>query len=280
MPYPHDSVGVSDTAYILLRDLIRDKIGMYFGEGRRDLLLDRLSPLVLERGFGHYLDYYYLLKYDPTAADEWQRVADALAVPETYFWREADQIRALANVVVPEYAERGGPWPLRIWSAACSSGEEPLTIAMALDEAGWLDRIPIEIVGSDISAAALARAQSGLYRERSLRALSPALRARYFAPAGNQWQVSPYLLKRVQWQRVNLVVPDEIAPLATAPVIFCRNVFIYLTDETIQRVACLLGAQMPAPGYLFVAAAESLLRFATQFELQEIGGALVYVKCR
>jgi hypothetical protein len=99
-----------------------------------------MAPLVVERGFRSFLDLYYLLKYDEvSAAEAWRHVLDALSVPETYFWREMDQIRAIVCRVVPELARRGAGG-IRIWSAPCASGEEPLTIAMALNEAGWFDR--------------------------------------------------------------------------------------------------------------------------------------------
>jgi chemotaxis protein methyltransferase CheR len=269
-----------DTSFILLRDLIEERLGLCYEENRRDLMADRLSPLVLERGFGSFLDYYYLLKYDMAAAGEWLRVADALAVPETYFYREMDQIRALVDVLVPQFAAQSSGPALRVWSAACASGEEPLTIAMALDEAGWFQRLPIELVATDASPAAIARARRGLYRERSLRNLSPQQRERYFTLRGDQWQVSPALLSRVRFATANLVVEADVAPYGTAPIIFMRNVFIYFSEQAIRRTVSFLSQMMPVPGYLFVGAAESLLRISTEFQLEEVGRALVYVRRR
>src|SRR5215211_7201655 len=120
----------------LIRSLINERTGMFFDNGKSDLLIDKLSPLVIERGFGSYLDYYYLLKYDPAARIEWQNVMNVLSVQETYFWREFDQIRSLVQTLLPQWQARSGNSKLRIWSAACATGEEPLTIAMALNEAG------------------------------------------------------------------------------------------------------------------------------------------------
>ena len=110
---------------------------MFFDNGKRDLLIDKLAPLVIERGFSSYLDYYYLLKYDTAARVEWQNVLNALSVQETYFWREFDQIRTLVGILLPQWHAENAGSTLRIWSAACATGEEPLTIAIALDEAGW-----------------------------------------------------------------------------------------------------------------------------------------------
>src|SRR5690348_1898719 len=121
----------------LIQTLINERTGMFFDNGKSDLLMDKLSPLVIERGFSSYLDYYYLLKYDTSAGIEWRNVMNALSVQETYLWREFDQIRALVQSLLPEWHARNTGAPLRIWSAACATGEEPLTIAIALNEAGW-----------------------------------------------------------------------------------------------------------------------------------------------
>src|SRR5215212_7915398 len=101
----------------LIRNLINERTGMFFDNGKSDLLMDKLSPLVIERGFSSYLDYYYLLKYDETARAEWQNVMNALSVQETYFWREFDQVRAFVQTLMPQWHAGGGSSPLRIWSA-------------------------------------------------------------------------------------------------------------------------------------------------------------------
>src|SRR5689334_24231415 len=95
----HDGLGLSSSALPLLRDLIHERAGLFYDSSRLDTLADRLSALVVERGFDSFLDYYYLLKYDAGSAPEWTRVMDALSVPETYFWREIDQVHAIAGQV-------------------------------------------------------------------------------------------------------------------------------------------------------------------------------------
>lgn len=274
------SLGVTGGADRLLRDLIHERTGLFFDNGKGDILADKLSPLVIERGFTSLLDYYYLLKYDDAAQDEWLNVMNALSVQETYFWREMDQVRALVEWVVPRWFAAPGAGPLKIWSAACATGEEPLTIAMALDEAGWLGRAPIEIHASDASTSAVAKARRGVYRERSFRNLSAELRANYFTheAATKTWRIDAKLHARIRWGVVNLMNEAEIAPWAAANVIFCRNVFIYFSDQTIGRTVRSFAAHIRPPGYLFVAASESLLRHSADFELQEIGSAFVYVK--
>jgi len=274
-----DALGIPPIGLPVLRELIHDRTGLFFDADRTELLAERIAPLVVERGFRSFLDLYYLLRYDEgLAAEAWRQVLDALSVPETYFWREMDQIRAVACRVVPELVRLGAD-RIRIWSAPCASGEEPLTIAMALNEAGWFDRIPIEIHGSDGSAAAIARAKAGRYRQRSMRALPEPMLEKYFTADEGSYVPQADLARRItSWSVVNLMVPEDVAPYARAPIVFCRNAFIYFSPQAIKRVVAQLAAAMPTPAYLCVGASESLLTATSAFSLEEIDRAFVYVK--
>lgn len=272
-----DILSLPESVFRILRDLIHERTGVFYDDAKRDMLASKLAPHVLAAGFASFLDYYYLLKYDPDAAAEWQRVINLLSVPETFFWREMDQIQALVRVVVPQLIAQGVA-PVRIWSAACASGEEPLTIAMALSEAGLLGRAAIEIAGSDASSAAIEKARAGVYRERSFRTLPPELQARYFTRDGATWRIDPDLHRRVSWHVANITSAADIAGLSAASVVFCRNAFIYFGEPMVRKTVELFWQAMPSPGYLFVGAAESLLRLTARFELTEIERAFVYVK--
>lgn len=258
----------------LLRDLIHERTGIFFDTDRLGTMLEKIEPRLGARGCVSYLDYYYLLRYGDDNQDEWRRVMDAFSVQETYFWRELDQIRALVDVVVPAWFQ-STLQPLRIWSAACATGEEPYTIAMALEEAGW-GAHPIEIYASDVSESALAKARAGVYRERAFRALPLDLRQKYFRPRAGGLEIDRRVAARVRFQWANLVVPDEIESLALSPVIFCRNVFIYFSPAAISRVVASFAQRMPAGGHLFVGASESLLKLTQDFELTELNHAFVY----
>jgi chemotaxis protein methyltransferase CheR len=277
MQFQAESLGLAGTVTTVLRDLVHERLGLSYEPAQFDQVADRLAPLVVARGLGSFMDYYYQLKYSDDPA-EWGRVMDALAVQETYFWREIDQVRAVVEQIVPALAARRDDRPLRIWSVPCATGEEPLTIAMMLDEQGWFERIPIEIVGSDASPSAIAKAREGRYSQRAFRNLPPALREKYFDASGDRWTVASRLRRRVTFDVVNLMDTEAVARHAASPVIFCRNVFIYFSAQSIQRGVEAFARSMPDPGYLCVGASESLLRFATAFELHEIGGAFVYVK--
>lgn len=278
MALPTD-LGLSSSALPLLRDLVHERLGLFYETDRYDALADRLAPLVFDAGFSSFLDYYYLLKYDEHAPREWLRVMDALSVTETYFWREIDQVRAIVEIVVPALVRERPGSPVRIWSVPCATGEEPLTIAMLLEEAGLFSRGAIEIHASDASPAALEKARAGRFRERSFRSLPPYLRLKYFHQDGDAWRVSPALHARVtSWTTVNLRCEGEVARHAGVPIVFCRNVFIYFSPDAVRRVVAQLARTMPSPGYLCVGASESLLKLSTAFELEEVGDAFVYVK--
>jgi chemotaxis protein methyltransferase CheR len=258
----------------LLRDLIHERTGLFFEDSRMDLLLEKLEPCAQNSLCQSFLEYYYILKDNQQG--EWDNAWESLSVQETYFWREISQINALTKVLVPEWFENHAT-TFRVWSAACATGEEPYSIAMALVEAG-LGSHPIEIVGTDASPNALEKAGIAIYREKSFRAIPSALREKYFTPVSGGWKLCSEITNRVQFKRVNLFESGEIAPLARSHVVFCRNVFIYFSPHSIRQTVAMLALRMPPGGCLFVGAAESLLRMTTDFELREISGALAYVR--
>ena len=277
MSFNVESLGLSGSVTTIIRDLLHERLGLSYEPSQYEQIGDRLAPLVVARGLNSFMDYYYLLKYaeDPV---EWGRVMDALAIQETYFWREIDQVRAAVDQVIPHLARQREGRPIKIWSVPCATGEEPLTIAMMLNELGWFDRVPIEIAGSDASPAAVAKAREGRYGQRAFRNLPPALREKYFTVSGDRSIVDPGLQARVSYDVVNLMDTAAVTSHAAVPLIFCRNVFIYFSDQSIRRAVDIFARSMPEPAFLCLGASESLLRLATRFELQEIGGAFIYVK--
>lgn len=260
----------------LLRDLLHERIGVFFEDDRLDLMREKLQPEAERNGCRALLDYYYILKYEEKGPEEWRRVLDAFSVQETYFWREFDQIKWLVSEAVPAWFKANAT-PFRIWSAACASGEEPYTIAMALNEAGW-GGYPIEIFGTDGSELALARAKARRYRERSFRASPPLIRVKYFTPDGDGMILAPEIASRVQFSWANLMELRNLAPMPPLNVIFCRNVFIYFSAATIKRVIPEFAARLLPRGALCVGSSESLLRLTDQFNLTDRKGASVYEK--
>jgi len=271
-----ETIRLPGNIFAILRDLIHETTGLHYDPDKADILAEKLSHRVLEHKFESFLDYYYLLKYGPDAEQEWPHVLNALSVQETYFWREDAQIEAFTREILPRYITDHPFRPVDIWCAACATGEEPLTIAIALNEAGWFEKAQVRIVATDASTAAIAKAGQGLYRDRSFRALSAPLKEKYFRETERGWQVDPVLSSRVQFACANLVAPETARMYGCVPFIFCRNVFIYFSEASVRRALDGFARNMVRPGYLFVGASESLLRVTTDFELEAVGNAFAY----
>jgi len=269
-----------DSLYVLLRDLIVERTGVLFDEPKRTLLADKLCGLVTSNGLTSLLDYYYLLRYDDPAGNHLADLMDRLAVPETFFWRQSEQLQAIADIVAPAHFAKHPDRALRIWSAACCTGEEPISAAIALAETGQLQPGAVEIVATDGSRAMVERARRGEYGERSFRQLPDKLRERYFEPVGDRWRPLDALRRDIRWGVANLARPADVHRFAAADVILCRNVFIYFADDAIRDVVRIFHNTMPPDGYLFLGAAESLTRLGVDLQLAEVGGAFAYVKAQ
>jgi chemotaxis protein methyltransferase CheR len=279
LAHGNPTFALTDAAFVLLRDAIVQRTGIMFDDGKRGVMADKLSELVAANGLTSFLDYYYLLRYDENADAHWAALLDRLSVPETFFWRQSEQIDAVASVIAPAHFAAYPGKPLRIWSAACCTGEEPISMAIALAEQGLLGEQPIEIVATDGSRAMIERARAGSYGARSFRHLPPELKERYFEPIGDErWRPIPRISRAVRWGIANLALPAEVKPYAAAEVIFCRNVFIYFSDEAIRSTVRVFSEYMSPEGFLFVGASESLTRLGVELELAEVGGAFTYVK--
>jgi chemotaxis protein methyltransferase CheR len=254
--------------------LVEERIGLHYTGPDMPLFADKLHARAAQAGFDSLFDYYYYLRYDTSSGPELARLLEALVVHETFFFREQTTLdAALSHVLAPLITRGERP---RIWSSACSTGEEPLTLAMLLDERGVLDSC--EIVASDVSPDALVRAQGGAFGGRSLRALPETARDRWFRPAreASGLKIDPRILRAVQWRQVNLLEAAEVTRLGLFDLILCRNVLIYFSDVTIGRVVGQLGGALRPEGRLAVGASESLLRFGTFLACEELGGAFFY----
>jgi chemotaxis protein methyltransferase CheR len=270
------SLPLSPQVFAITSALIEEKTGICHDPGDREALAEKLSQRAVERGFDSLLDYYYSLRYDADAEIELKALVETLVVQETYLFRESDALKALVDVVLPERleeAERAGR-RARVWSAACATGEEPVTLAMLLDQRGILDRV--ELIASDISVRGLERAREGIFGGRALRAFPDAMRAAYTTTLpGGRVLVDPQLGRRIQWRSLNLIDSSAVAAIGSVDAIVCRNVLIYFGDEGCRRVATSLSNALAPGGVLLVGASESLLRFGI-FHCEERAGSFFY----
>jgi chemotaxis protein methyltransferase CheR len=261
--------------FAILSGLVEDRAGLHYAHSEGELFTDKLTARALEAGFETLLDYYYFLRYDPGGSQELDALIDALLVHETYFFREFPPLQLVVDgFLAPLVAAGGRP---RVWCAACATGEEPLTLAMLLAERGLLDRV--ELVASDVGARALARAESGDFSKRALRAPPPNFPwERRLRVEEGRVVVDRLIRAAVSWKRVNLFDGPAIAELGQFDVVLCRNVLIYFNDTNAQRVLKHLHDALVNGGVLLIGVSESLLRFATPYVCEEHAGVFLYRK--
>ena len=267
-----------DDVFRLLADMIRTRSGIDFTESNRFLLESRVQHRVEELRLESPLAYLHRLRYAGEES-EFDHLLDRVTNPETYFFREAEQLAAFSEDLLSEWEQAPPAGPLRIWSAGCASGEEPFTVAMLLEEKSFFGRHSVEIFGSDISVGSLARARAGVFRENAFRQTSDERRARFFEPEGpGRFRIREEVRNRVSFGRLNLIEPARLAALPRFHVIFCRNVLIYLDDRSKRSVVDSLYERLLPGGHLFLGRVESLVAFSTRFRLRHLPHDLVYRK--
>ncbi|MBV8520337.1 MAG: protein-glutamate O-methyltransferase CheR [Acidobacteria bacterium] len=268
-----------DDVFRLLREQIYKRSGMWFSDSSKYLLQKRLSPRARELNFDSFQKYFYFLQYDPRADAEFDQIFDLVTTNETYFFREPAQLQAFIEEVIPDILSRKTVKKVRIWSAGCSSGEEPYSLAMLLQEAGWYDHATFEIFASDINQQVLSKARKGQYRENAFRATTPALRDKYFTrEADGSWKVSDEVRNRVSFGRLNLYDEARVSLLGHLDVVFCRNVIIYFDDASKKIVVTNFYNRLVESGYLLLGHSESLISLSTQFKLRHLKHDMVYQK--
>ncbi|MEA2488778.1 MAG: chemotaxis protein methyltransferase CheR [Acidobacteriota bacterium] len=272
-------IDLPDDVFRLLRDQIYKRSGMWFNDSSKYLLQKRLSPRARELNFDSFQKYFYFLQYDPRAEAEFDQIWDLVTTNETYFFREPAQLTAFVDEIVPDILARKPVKKIRIWSAGCSSGEEPYSLAMLLQEAGWFHQASFEIFASDINQQVLARARKGTYRESAFRATAPNLRDKYFhRNDDNSWKIRDEIRNRVSFGRLNLYDEARVSLLGHLDIVFCRNVIIYFDDASKRIVVTNFYNRLVEGGYLLLGHSESLISLSTQFKLRHLKNDMVYQK--
>ena len=268
-----------DDVFRQMREQIYKRTGMFFSDSSKYLIQKRLSPRAKELNFDSFQKYFYFLQYDPRAEAEFDQIYDLVTTNETYFFREPAQLAAFVEEIVPEILSHKSIRKVRIWSAGCSSGEEPYSIAMLLQESGLYGHASFEIFASDINQLVLAKARRGAYRENAFRATDPAVRERYFTrEADGSWRISDDIRNRVSFGRLNLYDEPRVTLLGHVDIIFCRNVIIYFDEASKKVVVGSFYNRLLDGGYLLLGHSESLISLSTQFKLRHLKNDMVYQK--
>lgn len=275
-----DIIQLPDDVFRLLRDVIKDYCGIYFDESSKYLFEKRLSKRVIINHLNDFREYYRLLLYDKRREEEFSFIIDVLTVNETYFFRELNQLKALTDEILPEIKEtKKNEKKIRIWSAGCSTGEEPYTISMMLLEMNsQLEGWEIEIVGSDINYRVLQNARRGVYRQNSFRATDEYFLKKYFTADNNLYRINDNVRKLVNFNCLNLLDPLKIKFIGMADVILCRNVLIYFDQEVRKKIIDIFYNRLVEGGYLLLGHAESLINISTAFKLKHLRHDMVYQK--
>jgi chemotaxis protein methyltransferase CheR len=266
----------------LLRDLVYERTGLMFDDKKVAFMHSRLARRLPAARCKGARDYYRHLRYQDPDGAEFQAFLDLLTTNETYFFRDYPQLECFANEVLPRIAQRkraAGDAALNVWSAACSTGDEPYTLAIILracldDFARWR----VRVLATDIDTCVLATARAGAYSQRAVKDVPQVYFGQYFRAVGRQFHVADEVKRLVSFSRLNLVDRQAMRAQRGYDVIFCRNVLIYFDDRSRARVLeDLYDALLPG-GFIFLGHSESVGRISAAFESLSLGGVIVYRK--
>jgi chemotaxis protein methyltransferase CheR len=274
-------IPMTDEEFRLIRDIIYSHCGLFFDSDTKYLLEKRLArrlPLHQLKGFR---EYYHFLKYERRKDQEMSDLMDILTTNETYFFREAFQLKALTEEILPELKavkEKKGEKTLRIWSAGCSTGEEPYTIAMLILGMDCFRGWRVEIIGTDISQRVLQHSRKAVYGKTSFRTTEEHYIQRFFQEQDNGYKVNDEVRELVTISHLNLFDQNRLALLGKMDVIFCRNVIIYFDQAAKRKIIESFYRMLHDGGYLLLGHSESLMNISTAFALRHLKNDMVYQK--
>jgi len=260
-------MNVSDFEFIA--DLLKKRSGLALTKEKAYLMESRLNPVARKWSFAGFDELVQAIR-SGTNEELLVDVTEAMTTNESFFFRDQKPFNQFRDLVLPHMLKhRAGVKSFRIWSAACSSGQEPYTLAMLLKEsaaqlAGWR----VEIIATDLSKEILAKAESGLYSQFEVqRGLPITLLVKYFKQVGERWQISDEIRNMVKYKPFNLL--GNPASLGRFDVVFCRNVLIYFDPPTKGQVLARMADIMPDDGFLYLGGAETVLGTSDRFKLME-----------
>jgi chemotaxis protein methyltransferase CheR len=282
-PATGPALGPPNTHLLRVRDVIYQVAGIFQPDNKLRLLEDRCAKRMAVLGVKTLHEYYECLTVKPIRQAELVALLNEITIGETCFFRNQPQLDALRNIVLPRILEARAKLPLRhlkIWSAGCSTGEEPYTLSMMLleESAGRLKGWTFEILATDLNERSLAHAKQGAYGNYSTRNLTPYYQQRYFFTRGQDLQVTPEVKAKVNVTRLNLFDDARMAFMKGLDVIFCCNVLIYFDGASKRRVIQHFYNDLLPHGYLFLGHSESLYGISEDFRLVHLPSATAYVK--
>ncbi|MGE4296863.1 MAG: protein-glutamate O-methyltransferase CheR [Desulfovibrionaceae bacterium] len=274
---------IEDEEFKQLRDFIYEQSGIYIADNRKYLLENRLANRIKELNLKSFGEYYNYLRYDVGRRQELNRLFEVVTTNETSFFRNPPQLKVFQENVLKEALDKQrarGMKSLRIWSAGCSTGEEPYTISIILHEVLKTDLSTwnIKITANDLSEAVLLSARKGAYSEYSLRTTPKDIVQRYFDQEGDTFKVKPEVKRLVSFGQINLNDRAQLKRVERSQIVFCRNVIIYFDDEMKKRVIGAFYDNLLPGGAMLIGHSESLHNITRVFKPVHHPGAIVYKK--
>ena len=268
---------LSTQDYEAFRSFLEDACGIVLGDNKHYLVVSRLSRLMADEGVATLGELVAHVK-DGRNRQLRERIVEAMTTNETFWFRDTFPFDILKDLILPDLAERRVRSP-RIWSAACSSGQEPYSISMTVQE--YLASRPgsltdVQISATDISPTILNEAKQGIYDSLALaRGLSLERKQRFFVQQRDgYWQARPEIRNRVRFSQANLL--QSYSLLGRFDVIFCRNVLIYFSSESKADILARMARVLNPGGYLFLGSSESITQYSDEFELVRCPRGSVY----
>lgn len=271
---------MSPEEFTMIRDFIHERSGIFFAENKMYLVKNRLQKRMEQLDIKTVRDYFYHVKYD-LSLKEFNVLMDLVTTNETSFFRNEPQLLSFAEEALPLIVKEKtaeGSKSIRIWSAGCSSGEEPYTLAIMIREKPMLAGWNVEIFASDISEEILQKARRGEYQGLTLRNVPPNTLAKYFTKSNDLYRANPDIKAMVKFSQLNLNDQRKVSFMNNMDVIFCRNVMIYFSDEVKKQLVRGFFNNLRPGGYLYIGHSETLHGISKAFKLVYFKNALVYQK--
>lgn len=275
------SVTLSEETFKELRAIIRDHAGIWFPDNKRYLVESRVEPRLTATGADSFEEYVRQLS-GGAKRKEIERLVNAVTINETCFFRHRDQFETIANDLLPRISDRRDvrDGKLRLWSTACSAGDEAYSLAMA--GRAWnqsrFRKATIEVVGTDIDTEALEHARQGCYRERAVRKVPEKYLERFFDHQDGKYVVRESIREMVRFCKVNLTDSFRVRQMGPFDIIVCANVLIYFADKVEQKVVKALYQTLRPGGYFLVGGPETLGDLDVTLDTVRDAGTLAYRK--
>jgi len=268
--------------FIKIRNIIYEKAGIFFETKKIYFVNKRVEKRMEELNLSEGAEYYNRLKFRDKNGEEMQHLLNLMTTNETYFYREGKQLEIFATNCLQEILamrRKKGDRRIKLWSAGCSSGEEPYTLAILLREyiqdfSTW----NIQILATDIDTQVLTLAAQGNYPERTLRYMPPLLIKKYFVCKDSVYHIDESLKKIIFFYHLNLFDNQRMRSIRQVDFIFCRNVLIYFDDASRKTGVANFYDSLTPGGYIYLGHSESITRISTAFNMKRANGLIIHQK--